>query len=184
MQSVCHDTGDSSGYIEGSWIFRVQTFFFISLSIQTKTQNYFVLREGLIAPENCPIWGCGNNLFICRVLMAQVTLMHRPPWNSRAAGAGSGRHRAEFEGFPSAQGPGTAFWRSQLGSHCTGTTNRELTGFLKPFLIIDQRCGFNQTPSIIFLMWYEQILGKISGLHDDISLLLPWWVHFQNLELF
>lgn len=54
MQLVCHDTGDSSGYIEGSWMFRAQAFFFKSLSIQTKPQNYLCAGQRSDSPWESP----------------------------------------------------------------------------------------------------------------------------------
>lgn len=114
VQLVCHDTGDSSGYVEGSWMFRALAFFFKSLPIQTKPQNYFSAEQGSDSSWESPA------IFEAAVIMclsAEGSWLRWLWWlwhnvHHEAVGqqeAGSGGHRAEFESFLAACCPGTAF---------------------------------------------------------------------------
>lgn len=166
MQLVCHDTGDS----RVPW-----------RRLDLKGADFFPL---IFCPckQNHKIIFClvkvwqplRTALFEAAVIISLSAEYSQPRWLWWPVHCGtSGQHAQRW------------IWRHSLlkePASCIRSLDRELIGFLKPVLGIDWRYGFNQALSVIFLLWYEQIPGKISGFRDLSSLFSLWWAHFQNLE--
>lgn len=105
---------------------------------------------------------------------------HDDSWLSRPAPGPCGSTQRGDGGALPEPGPKHGLLRGPAGSRLIASPS-ELTHFLNLFLTTELWWGFIHTPSVVFLLWYEQVPAKSLGCRLP-PLHSPWWVQLSKLQ--